>query len=135
MQRTTIVALALACIVSACGGSEEEQSETAAAANAPTEAAPSVHSCVLRTHCREYRGLPYTVTEGERSMQISEALVQRECSMRRGTWSATPCDPQSYPGVCTEADGHMVWNYPAGDALARNESDCGELHQGTWSTR
>ena len=125
----------------ACGGDEEAEApeptfaeQLAAAADEAIEeaAAPTVHSCQLRTHCREYTELPHTITNGENSLEITEAMVHAECDTREGTWSDGPCSDEGIAATCTES--HMVWHYPAGDNLESSEGLCNEVRHGTWAT-
>ena len=126
-----------------CGGDEEaaetSAETTAADPEAPpaaeeeaAPAAPTTYSCLLANHCREYSGLPYTLTEGERTMEITLAMVQGECSMRQGTWSEAPCSDEGVLATC--AEDHMVWHYREGADLAMSEDLCNNVRHGTWAT-
>lgn len=124
-----------------CGGDEEAAETTAEGTAAepestPTEeaapAAPTTYSCLLANHCREYSGLPYTLTEGERSMEITLAMVQSECSTRQGTWSEAPCSDDGVLATCAEE--HLIWHYREGADLAMSQDLCDNVRHGTWAT-
>lgn len=125
-----------------CGGEEEAAETTAepvaadeappAAAEEAAPAAPTTYSCLLANHCREYSGLPYTLTEGERTMEITLAMVQGECSSRQGAWSDGPCSDDGVLATCT--DDHMVWHYRDGANLEMSEDICTNVRHGTWAT-
>ena len=122
----------------AATGAAEEATEPAPAAAEAEEAetAPAgggARSCLLNNHCREYTTLPHTVDGPDgASMEITEEMVQQECSRREGTWSDGPCDTEGVLASCDE--GHMVWHYREGADLAASEDICREVREGTWTT-
>lgn len=129
--------------ISACGGEDEaaEAEATPTADNPPAEeaeaeeAAPAApegtYSCALETHCREYRGVPYTLSGPDGQLTITHEMINEECTRRQGTLAEGPCSSDGIAGTCTEE--HMVWHYRDGVDMASEQDVCENAREGTWA--